>query len=69
MTLFTFQRLNLESDFNPFSSGKSAINSDHIFFRKNSRQVGIWYSKLNWLRDSYVSAKNHKLYINKNRLK
>ncbi|MAG88893.1 MAG: hypothetical protein CMB97_16305 [Flavobacteriaceae bacterium] len=69
MTLFTFQRLNLESGLYPLSSGNSASHSDDIFVRINIEQVGIWFSKLNRLKERCVSAKNHKLYINKNRLK
>ena len=57
MALFTFQQLNLESGFTPYSSGKSAINSDNIFFRKNIEQIGIWFSELNLLKDWCVSAK------------
>lgn len=69
MALFTFQQLNLESGFTSYSSGKSAINLDNIFFRKNIEQVGIWFSELNLLKDWCVSAKKSNLYINKNRLK
>ena len=69
MTLFTFQQLNLESGFIPFSSGKSAINSDYTFFRKYYKQISNWFSMLNCLSDSCVSTKNHKSNINKNRLK
>ncbi len=69
MTLFTFQQLNLEGGLSSFSSGKFAINSDYIFFRINMEQKGIWFSKLNWVKDWCVQTINHELYINKNRLK
>ena len=57
MALFTFQQLNLESGFTSYSSGKSTVNLDNIFFRKNIEQVGIWFSELNLLRDWCVSTK------------